>query len=245
MDIKIYQPIATNGELNELLRAKYGKSKNFDYFLSDFNKAYSFCVDNENIRFHTIDGYEEGKLRAHVALIIDKRLQHGEAFFGFFEIPEDTSLFNSLWNSLIKKAQEEGITVLKGPINGSIWHQYRCIKETNNTPFFKSELFCESYYYDFLVSNKPSAEIQYYSASREKYDVVLRMISEDSYKKLETFGFSIRATKEVALEDLVTVANISKSVFHNSWSYTELNEREFMQLYSSEKLVTKIFHRPR
>lgn len=236
MDIKTYTLASPNLELNELLRGKYGNNKNFDYFLSDFNKSFEFCLDNENIRFFPIAGTENGRLCAHIALIIDKRLPAGEAFFGFLEIPEDISVFNSLWENLTKEARSQGISVLKGPINGSIWHQYRCIKESNNSDFFKTELVCEPYYYNFLISKNPNTEIEYYSASREKYDIVLKMISEDAYTKLETAGFSIKVATQVGHEDLTKIAEISKTVFKNSWCYTELNEREFLHLYSHEKL---------
>ncbi len=237
MNIKKYQPDSSAASnLAELLQKKYGENKNIGYFLSDFKKAFSFCVNNENIVFQPIAIFGEDGLLAHIALIIDKRLPEGEAFFGFLETTKDISIFNLMWNSLVTEARDRGISVLKGPVNGSIWHQYRCIKETDSSVLFKAELFCESYYYDFLVSERPSTEILYYSASREKYDVVLRMISEDSYEKLNIAGFSIKTAKQVTLEELAAIATISKTVFQNSWGYTELNEQEFMQLYSSEKL---------
>ncbi len=240
MNIKPYQNNSFANELSDLLRKKYGNNKNFDYFLSDFRKAFSFCIDNENVNFQPIAGFEAEQLRAHIALIVDKRLPTGEAFFGFLEAPEDASIFSLMWNSLVQEARDKGISILKGPVNGSIWHQYRCVKETDGSNFFKAELFCEPYYYDFLVSNKPTTEVLYYSASREHFDIVLRMISEASYKKLGASGFSIKATKQVTPEEMQTVANISKTVFHSSWGYTELNEREFMQLYSPDKLSSHL-----
>lgn len=237
MEINTYQPDPSATGLIELLRQKYKSQRNFNYFLSDFKKALDFCTHKEHILFYPIAGFENGHLRAHVALISDKRLPAGEAFFGFLEFPEDAVTFGLLWNRLIQEARAKGISVLKGPINGSIWHQYRCVKETDGAYFFKMEPFCEPYYYDFLVSNKPSAEILYYSAYREPFDIVLRLISEDSYAKLAAAGFSIRETRQVAAEELRTIAEISRKVFHTSWGYTELNEREFVQLYSADKLT--------
>lgn len=237
MEIKTYELDPSATELIEILREKYGSHKDYDYFLNDTKKALSFCTNNENVSFYPVAGYENGKMCSHAALIIDKRLPTGEAFFGFLECPEDAAAFGALWNALIKEARDKGISVLKGPVNGSIWHQYRCIKETDDSDFFKAEPFCEPYYYDFLISNKPDAEIFYYSAHREPFDIVLRIIKEDSYTKLADAGFSIKETKQVAPEELRIIADISKKVFHASWGYTELNEQEFVQLYSSEKLT--------
>ena len=47
---------------------------------------------------------------------------------------------------------------------------------------------------------------------------------------------NIKETKKVGLEELGTIAGISRAVFHESWGYTELNEKEFMHLYSSKKM---------
>ena len=45
--IKKYKPENTpSKELISLLREKYGKQENFDYFLNDFETAFKFCVEN-------------------------------------------------------------------------------------------------------------------------------------------------------------------------------------------------------
>jgi len=236
MKITEYKPNqAPSLELVEILRRKYGESKNFDLFFSDFTKSFSFCVDNENVLFHPFAGYVRKEMQAHIALIIDKRLPLGEAFFGFLEIPEEVSVFKEMWEALTKKAQGLGISILKGPINGSIWHQYRCIKKTDGSPFFKSELPSMPYYYKFLGLSNPSLEVQYYSAYREKYDAVLKLVQE-GYKKLTSLGFVIKEVKGITTEDLQAVAALSKTIFRNNWGYTELTGKEFLQLYSLEKL---------
>ena len=114
MDIKTYNPTSPNLELNKLLREKYGNNKNFDYFLADFNKSFDFCLDNENIRFFPITGTENGRLCAHIALIIDKRLPTGEAFFGFLEIPKDVSIFNSLWKYSLDNVKQSNSPLKNG-----------------------------------------------------------------------------------------------------------------------------------
>lgn len=240
MEINTYNTDTSSEELANLLQEKYGNNNDFDYFLNDFKKSLNFCTDNENITFYPVAGFEDGKMSAHAALIVDKRLPIGEAFFGFLEFPDDASVFSALWSSLIKEARNKGISTLKGPVNGSIWHQYRCIKETNHCPFFKAEPFCESYYYDFLTSNKPAKEILYCSASREPFDIVLQIIGERVYDNIINLGFSIKETKSITPDELRTIAHISKIVFHDSWGYTELDEQEFLQLYSSEKLMAHL-----
>lgn len=223
-------------KLATLIKSKYGDKKHFDFFFLDLQKAYSFCVDNPNITFIPVAAFENKQLVAHISLIIDKRLPKGEAFFGFFEIKQDLSLFREIWQSLREEAKKMGISVLKGPVNGSIWHQYRCIKETDGSEYFKSEPISETYYYKLLTQMHPSSEISYYSASREKFDKVMEVI-EAGFQKLATAGFDIKEVKNVSYEQLLSIAKISRIVFrNNSWGYTDLTEREFLQLYSSDKL---------
>lgn len=238
MEIKKYQPKKNIPHgLVDLLQKKYGKFRNLDYFLSEYKKAFDFCIDNENVTFVPIAIGGEDEIQAHIALILDKRLPSGDAFFGFLEAPQDALIFSLMWDGLIKEAQVRGISSLKGPVNGSIWHQYRCIKETDKSEFFKSELFSEEYYYDFLSSKKPVSEINYHSGYRERFDAILQ-VGQSAYDNLAKSGFAVREMEAGSIDDLKTVASISRNVFENSWGYVELNQGEFLKLYSSEKLIS-------
>lgn len=222
--------------LLSMIKSKYGSEKNFDFFLADFLKSYNFCVDNPNVTFIPFSAIENKELVAHIALIIDKRLGKSEAFFGFFESKEDVALIKSMWNSLVKEAKRLGISTLKGPVNGSVWHQYRCIKETDGSEYFKTEPMSEVYYYKLLTILKPVSEVLYYSASRKKFDKVMGII-EARFKTLAEVGFHIQEVTNVNYEQLRNIAEISRIVFSkNSWGYTDLTEKEFLQLYSSDKL---------
>lgn len=236
MKIIKYKPTtAPSDELVSIIKNKYGDKKNFDFFFTDFHKSYSFCIDNPNITFIPFSAFKDEQLVAHIALIIDKRLPKGKAFFGFFETEQDLSVFETIWQGLIEEAKKMGILRLLGPVNGSIWHQYRCIKETDGSEYFKSEPMSESYYYKLLTHMKPTTEVSYYSASRDKFDKVIGII-QTKFEKLAAAGFDIKELKNVNYEQLLSIAEISRIVFHNSWGYTDLTEKEFLQLYSPDKL---------
>ena len=148
----------------------------------------------------------------------------------------DIKVFEEMWNVLTKEARSRGISVLKGPINGSVWHQYRCVKETDGSPWFKTEMLTEAYYYNLLQSQKPCVEIGYFSASREPYDIVLKLINPESLNKMVSYGFSMKIAENITPSDLKTIANISRQVFKDNWGYTELNEQEFTGLYSAHEI---------
>lgn len=235
MKIRKYKSSNIPNFLLNFLKISYGKENNFNLFLSDYIKSYNFCMNNKNIEFIHIAVSSNKDMSAHIALIIDKRLPKGTAFFGFLEVIEDISIFNLLWKKLIEVARTNKISFLKGPINGSIWHQYRCIRETDGSDFFKSELMCMPYYYNFLSSQGSNASIKYYSAYRENFSNVLSKI-EISDEKLASLGFSVKEMKKIDLLQLLQIANLSKDIFSGSWGYTELTKNEFLGLYSSEKI---------
>ncbi|MEK7658639.1 MAG: GNAT family N-acetyltransferase [Patescibacteria group bacterium] len=242
MDIKIkkYKPENTpSKELISLLREKYGKQENFDYFLNDFETAFKFCVENKNIYFEPIAIYFGSEMKAHIAIIKDYRLESDETFFGFFESPNDPAIFDLLWNELIISAKKMGVSTIKGPINGSIWHQYRVIEKSDASDFFKSEMICEPYYYNLLKNKNTKTEISYYSAYREKFDAILKA-GQPAYEKLIGSGFSVQEFEKVNMNDLKEVIALSRNVFSKSWGFTDLTEEEFFQFYSREKLESHL-----
>lgn len=237
MEISQYKPDDTSHDLFlGLLRRKYGGESHSDYFLEAAGIAYDFARSSNKITFIPFGVHDGGALVAHAALIVDERLQAGDAFFGFMEFPDDRAVFEALWQALVREAKARGISVLKGPVNGSIWHQYRCIREGDETPFFKGEPRSESYYYDFFASHAPDAEISYYSAYREPFGVVLNLINTKTQGALESSGFSIQEIKETTMQHLEAIAEISRTVFSSNWGYTELSPEEFMQLYTPRAL---------
>ena len=242
-----YNPINfhSNSDLNVFLKTLYASNENFDFFLKEYEKAYDFCVTSNHIKFYPVAFLNDEKLIAHVALIVDDRLPRNEAFFGFFEIVDDITVFEVVWRELLALARKNNIKTLKGPVNGSIWHQYRCIKEGAQVPAFKTEPMTPLYYYDFLSQIGPESEITYSSGMRESYEDILELLKthkDDIEQKLNTEGFKITVTKETTPETLHAIAGLSASVFdEKSWGYTKLEDAEFSKLYDISKINDHIY----
>jgi GNAT superfamily N-acetyltransferase len=182
---------------------------------------------------------------AHAALIMDDRLEESEAFFGFFEVVDDVTVFEVVWRELMELAKIHKLNILKGPVNGSIWHQYRCVKEDSSVPFFKTEPMTPLYYHDFLSQVNPTNEIAYSSGVRDSYSDILELLKthkETIVQKLREGNFRIEVTKEISPEILLSIAKLSAVVFdEKSWGYTGLDPAEFSSLYDPSKINEHIY----
>jgi ribosomal protein S18 acetylase RimI-like enzyme len=234
-----------NTDFISLLKKLYASSDNLDFFLEEYERAYDFCLTSEHIKFYPLAFFQDKKLIAHVALIIDDRLPPHEAFFGFFEVIDDVTVFETVWLELASLAREHNIQVLKGPVNGSIWHQYRCVKEESSVPFFRTEPNTPSYYYDFLSQANPNSEITYSSGVRESYvDILgaLKVHKDVIEQKLNEGDFKIEVTKETTKDTLIAISGLSAAVFDDkSWGYTKLDNSEFSKLYDVDKINDHIY----
>lgn len=247
MKIEAYKPVDfySRKDLVGFLDSLYGSKANFDFFLKEYERAYNLCCTSQHVKFSPLAFYSDGKLVAHVALVMDNRLEENEAFFGFFEVVDDVTVFEVVWRELIDLAKMHKLNILKGPVNGSIWHQYRCVKKDSSVPFFKTEPMTPLYYHDFLSNVNPTNEITYSSGIRDSYSDILQLLKthkETIAQKLNDGNFRIEVTKEISPEILLSIAKISAVVFaEKSWGYTGLDPAEFSSLYDPSKINEHIY----
>ncbi|MDP3989359.1 MAG: GNAT family N-acetyltransferase [bacterium] len=247
MKIKLYNPkdFYTEKDLTSFLKALYGSNCNFEFFLDEYKRAYNFCCDSKHITFLPLSFFQDEEMVAHVALILDDRLPRHQAFFGFFETVNNAMVFEVVWRELIILATIHDIQILKGPVNGSVWHQYRCIKEGSSVPFFRTEPMTPLYYYDFLSQVNPTSEITYSSGIRESYADILKLLKQHKNiieQKLGEDNFKIEVTEEISQGALLAIAKLSTVAFdEKSWGYTKLDNAEFSKLYDSRKVNEHIY----
>ena len=118
-----------------LIQLKYGNTPETKQFIRDTQHGLTFVSEIKSSQAVFFHARQDDRLIGHIALI---PTAENEAFFGFFELTED-SCMHDLWQALVNEAAKTNISKLFGPINGSVWHPYRVISETNNEPFFLYE----------------------------------------------------------------------------------------------------------
>lgn len=237
MKIEHYKPEDTDG-YESFLRRNYQGQRGAEYAIHDSLTAYRYVLTEPSISFFPIRVVSDEGMVGHIALIKDARLPKTEAFFGFMDFPENKEIFELLWSALLEKARNEGIETLKGPIQGSIWHSYRCVSYSDGTPYVTSEPLSKEYYHHFLLGKLPQEEIQYLSALRKAFSFLLPILGPGTQIQLMTQGVRIEEVTHVSEDIAQALYEISLEAFSNSFAYTPLSPTAFLELYAKQKLST-------
>lgn len=236
MHIHTYQPKRIPPiDFTRWLQHQYGSLQSSTLFLRQLHKAYAYCIESQDISFLPLTAYLEGKLEGHCALIQDRRLPTNVAFFGFLELANNKLVFEGLWQRLCNEARALGVTVLKGPISGSIWHQYRCVSQSDGSPEYMFEPQSKPHYVDFLRAQGPQIELGYHSAYRQRYDDVLALLESAASKSADA-AFKVQLIATPTESDFAQIADLSKAIFQGSWGYTPLSPDDFLMLYPPSEL---------
>ena len=232
MEIIHYQEKKTEEYLN-YVQKKYRDIENFDVFFKNLKTALDFSFISQKLKPLFLKLVKNDQIVGHVGLFINNK--KSEAFFGFFEVENDEKIFMELWEEILKLARNSNIKIIKGPINGTTWHQYRCIRKNNKkVPFFDGELICENYYYNFFKRLKPSKEIFYYSGYRENIRIIT-VVTKPSYEKAIQAKFKIKKIKKINLEKMRILYDTSRKIFQKNWGYIDFDFEDFLKIYTTDK----------
>lgn len=222
-------------EYQKLLLKLYNNSKAFKYYCNDLIKGLEYST---NSVFQTTSLFlitDEDITIATFALIKDIRMAKDKVFFGFFESENNNKLLDFIWKSILEESKKIDCQKILGPVNGSIWHQYRFVSKSNKEITFPSEPITKSYYFDFFASKKTVKVTEYHSAYRTNFDVILKY-TEPSYQKAIDKNVEIVRITNFDLELLKVIYRFSSQIFSKSWGFVPLNFEEFLELYNSEKI---------
>lgn len=242
MEIKqaVYKTLDDAAAYFSLLQELYGRNPAAAYYLSDLRTAMSYTLECPHQKSTCILLGKEAPLMGHGMLIQDERLPGGEAFFGFLECQKDPDEFTMLWNGILQLARDRGVKRLHGPVSGSIWHSYRVQSYSDPAyPLFNSEPVSQAWYYDAFRALKPAEIVGYYSASRKSYDFLVDY-TRPSWERSRQLGYRIEEVTVIDPQIMQQILALSKKVFRNSWSYTDLDHSEFINLYSARKIGAHI-----
>jgi GNAT superfamily N-acetyltransferase len=236
--IKIEETSQIHPQYFEMLENIYGTSVATSTFIAGTKQGLNTVLDNKHIDTTFYHIIENDILIGHMALIC---LSKDIAFFGFFELI-DTQHFQQLWEKLLNNAKHKGIKTLFGPVNGTIWHPYRVITESDSEAFFVSEPLSQSNYAELFQTVKPDKTICYHSGYRTNFDLILA-VTKKAMAVLDQEKIQI-IQEEYSSELLHTIYQLSQAIFSKSPGYYPLSFADFTNLYAkseSSKKTLKIF----
>jgi ribosomal protein S18 acetylase RimI-like enzyme len=230
--MKILKSNQPHKEYLNFVRELYDKSDATDKYIINIKNGLDFVLQKENIQTAFFSIIRNSNLVGHLGII---KYSMDEAFFGFFEMA-DKNDFEELWESVITEAAGMGITTIFGPVNGSVWHSYRVISETNKEPFFLNEPITSLEYYQLFCNSNPSKKINYYSAYRTNYETILNVTSSSVASSCKQ-GIEIKQ-EEASVKLIQKLYNLSTEVFSHNPGYIPLSFEDFMKLYNLDNSKT-------
>ena len=168
-----------------------------------------------------------------MAAVSDKR-SGDVGFVGFFECRNDIECANILFKQAIKFLSDSGKKQCRGPINISVWQNFRASYPEENRPFYL-EPFTLEYYRDLFLKNKFNISHQNITTTE--------LISTTKIKDYESFytqsinsGYAYEFLgRENAKECIPDIYSLTNQIFEGGYSFYKISEQEFS--YFAEQYI--------
>ncbi len=133
----------------------------------------------------------------------------------------------------IRVLEDKGVKVIYGPMNGTTWNQYRCLKYSNGDPEFLLEKVGSIEQNDMFKKAGFDSCYEYTSTKGKIKDAYVSEFLDDLNKSLEDNGITIRSfDKENAEKDLKSIFKVAMYGFSHNPLYTDIPEKAFVTQYS-------------
>ncbi|MHB8876837.1 MAG: GNAT family N-acetyltransferase [Myxococcaceae bacterium] len=177
------------------------------------------------------DGKAVGRITAfHNRLLPTEKLRFG--LVGLFACENDPEAARSLMTNAATWLSEHGLTAMRGPMAGDIWHRWRLMTRGFDTAAFPGEPRNPSYY-PGLLSACGFAPVRTYSTKQvTDLDAQLAHFSAPAALNAKR-GYSFRNVNRAGWEqDLQHVYELCRHSFATRWSVTETTYEDFAEVYN-------------
>jgi len=179
------------------------------------------------------------KVVGHITAIIDRNFfkRDRTGIIGFFDCTDNIKISEKLFSSAREYLKENGCKQIAGPINLSIWNNYRLSLKTQK---FSFEPLTKTYYERLFLKNNFKTSEEYYTAIRTKLDLIINP-TRKSYEALVAEGFNFRRiTLKRLNKDLETIYRLSKEIFFKGKYYSDINFKEFKYFLKRKISLNKL-----
>lgn len=182
-----------------------------------------------------IIAYEGNEPVGHISAITDPRL-NGIGLIGFYESTDD-EIANVLIDEAIVHLDSQGCRTIRGPIDQTIWHQYRFALNQHPNSVFTAEIMNLPSYPKHFEAIGFGVAKKFASLLRRDLDTMLEY-ADRIVPHLEERGFHIQEINQenfsLAQESILEMSN---RIFADSWSFVPLTMDSFRYLYGQNPKV--------
>lgn len=195
--------------------------------ITEFKKTFS--PDNPFFYYGTIENYlifDGNKVVGHIAAIADRR--SGDfGTIGFFECINDQNIASALFNYASASLKDLGKSKCRGPINISVWQNFRVSYPEGNPPFFL-EPFTLGYYRSLFLQHSFSIIHQNITTTGSVNKTQIKEYKKFYLQSIQD-GYSYEFLNNENEEDSIKdIFSLSKRIFGGSFSFYEISEQEFL-----------------
>lgn len=189
--------------------------------------------ENPFYEFGTIQNFlllESDQVIGHCSAIIDKRNKN-TGLIGFYDCIDDEDASKLLLSKAVAWLKKHNCIKIEGPVNLTIWHNYRFIISHKRAPAIFDPVN-KDYYPKQWKNFGFSASGKYVSAIRQDFNHVIPL-TKHAFEELSEVGLFIREfEKNNFIAELEILRKLANKIFQNSWNFVELSQTEFSSLYN-------------
>lgn len=248
-EIKILSPV-TKGDKKRLLLYPWDLYKNDPYWIPPLLAEERGLLGYSNDPFYdrnkikTFMAIRNGEIVGRIAAILNvghlERYNDGVGFFGFFESIDDQNVANLLFAAASEWLKEQGVTVVRGPMNPSMNHTVGLLIDGfDSSPFFM--MTYNPPYYQKLIENAGFEKSQDLFSFWGKIDMlpgVQKRFLHTAEMIQERFNVKLRhLNKKRFTDDYEMFLNIYNRSLTNTWGFVPMSEREIKAMAVSLKYL--------
>ncbi len=206
--------------------------------LLDLNKNPFF----KHATLYPLIAYQDGKCVGRIAGIIDANHNnyHEEktAFFGFFEVIHDQQLVQLLMKKIMEWAKNQGMNLLRGPMNPSTNHECGLLVEGFNDPPTVMMTYNPPYYAQLLegAGMSKAKDLYAYTISRKSQFSDRLIIQADRLRKRGKVSIRAVNMKHFS-QEVETLLEIYNDAWEKNWGFVPMNPDEFRHLARDMQLI--------
>ncbi|MFA6295509.1 MAG: GNAT family N-acetyltransferase [Candidatus Paceibacterota bacterium] len=209
--------------------------------VQEFEKTFS--LNNPFFKYGKVENYfifDDSQVVGHIAVIIDERFDD-KGIVGFFECENRREYADQLFDKASIFLKNAGKKQYRGPINISVWQNFRVSFPEDNQPFCL-EPFTLGYYRDLFLNNGFDVGHQNITTTESIEKTKIKDYNS-FYSKSINDGYSYQLLSEENFKESIgDIYSLTSKIFEGSYSFYKISEEEFLYFAEQYTQIPKPYY---